>query len=439
MLVLIIAGTNLPVLVYADGLAKTAIGLNVVGANRTSEAWIMRYLGLDFPSELSSPDLTQIENRLLTTEVFVSVKASLAPTKVDPDSYLLIISVEEKWTTIPVVRGAFGGGTPLAVVGVYDTHAFGNLWTLGGEFQRYGKAPWGGVVWARAPRAIDGRYVHGIEAWRQFRVRTVYDDRDKELGSIRSDWSMLRILFLAPFNFANQFSDTRSWMLGIDLRLRSEAPSEYKVESDASSMGPPTGIRLATENSRQVHTLVRLVYDDIQVDSLYYDGVRFVGLAGPIFENEVVSARTEIEGFYYRRFRSLRSNFAVHGLIGQTTTDSVESQYFLGGLESIRGIPDGAIYGNRASYFNFEWRILTARWRYLQLQNVGFVDAGGAGPNWSAMHESYRSSIGTGVRLEVPQIYRLMFRIDYAWSLDEPGTSGLTAGMNHFFQPYRPL
>jgi hypothetical protein len=43
----------------------------------------------------------------------------------------------EKWTTIPVIRGAFGGGTPLLVAGLYDIHSFGSLWTLGAEARKY--------------------------------------------------------------------------------------------------------------------------------------------------------------------------------------------------------------------------------------------------------------------------------------------------------------
>jgi hypothetical protein len=416
------------------------IGLNVVGSKRTNITWMMRYLGLHFPSQLRQRNVVEIEQRLLTTEVFVSVGAKLIPTKVDPKSFILEIDLNEKWTTIPVVRAAFGGGTPLAVVGIYDTHAFGSLWTLGGELQRYGTAPWGGVVWARAPRAVDGRYVHGIEVWRQFRVRTAYDDHDEELGTIRSDWSMLRILLLAPFQLANVLTGSRNWRGGLDLRLRNEAPSTYNISTDASSEEVPDGIRLSNEYTRQVHGLLNLVYDNMQADQQFeYSGLRLTALSGPMFENDTVTSRSELEAFLFYYHQPWRSTFASHGFIGQTTNNSVASQYFLGGFESIRGIPDGAVYGTRASYFNFEWRYISAKWRYLWLQNVAFVDTGGAGQDWQEMGDNYRSSIGTGVRLAVPQVYRLMFRIDYAWSLDQPGTSGITAGMNQFFQPYKPL
>ena len=158
-----------------------------------------------------------------------------------------------------------------------------------------------------------------------------------------------------------------------------------------------------------------------------------------MFEPGVVSSTTESEAFYYRYMPWGKINIAAHYKIAQTTSDSLESQYFLGGFDSIRGLPDGALFGNRAAYGNFELRRIMFKSRYLWLQSVLFSDFGGAGRRWQQAKDSARSSAGVGLRISVPQIHRLILRLDYAWSLDRPGTSGFSAGMNELFQPYKPL
>ena len=112
---------------------------------------------------------------------------------------------------------------------------------------------------------------------------------------------------------------------------------------------------------------------------------------------------------------------------------------FLGGLDSVRGVPDGAIYGNHATYTNLEVRHLSYKWRYAWLQTVGFIDAGGAGTSWNKLNDVARTALGVGFRISIPQVYRLSFRFDYAWSIDGSNSKGITAGLNELFQPYPPL
>jgi hemolysin activation/secretion protein len=168
------------------------------------------------------------------------------------------------------------------------------------------------------------------------------------------------------------------------------------------------------------------------------DGVRFIARSGPSVTRGIGLTRSEGEAFWYRLW-SDHLNLAMHAFVGQTSNDSVDTQFFLGGFDSIRGIPDGALYGTRAVYGNAEFRKITAQWRYLWVQQVLFADGGGAGQSWNEVENSRRASAGLGVRLAIPQVYRMVFRIDYAWSLDRPGTRGISAGLNQFFQPYAPL
>jgi hemolysin activation/secretion protein len=124
---------------------------------------------------------------------------------------------------------------------------------------------------------------------------------------------------------------------------------------------------------------------------------------------------------------------------GQTAHHSLQNQYFLGGFDSVRGLPDGAVIGNRAAYSNLEFRLITYKLKYMWFQNVVFFDSGSAASEWKYLGESTRACAGVGVRMSIPQIYRMMGRIDYAWSVEGKKTKGITIGLNQFFDPYKPL
>lgn len=393
----------------------TIVDVELVDANRTNREWLLRYLNLSsLPQTIPQSRLAFYRRKLLTAAVFTGVSVETKP--VAPGSnneQKLIITLNEKWTTIPVIRGAFGGGTPLTVLGVYDTHSFGSLWTLGAESRTYGDAPTGYVAWARAPRWLDGSYVLGIEFWQEFRIRTAYDDTDTEIASFQTNTKKVRGLYLQPlFGFA-------SWQWGLDVKY--------------------TDDKIKDRRQKQLNPMLKVIYDDIAIDNVEYDGLRFIAASGPqITSEEKQSSRSELEVFYYHLFPH-NFNLAFHTFAGQAKNNALASQYFFGGLDSVRGVPDGAITGNHAVYGNIELRHLTYKWRYAWLQTVGFFDAGAAGQKWQNLDQQSRASLGLGFRVSIPQIYRLVFRFDYAWSVAGAKSSGVTAGLNELFQPYPPL
>src|SRR5690606_18700755 len=139
------------------------------------------------------------ESKLLTTAVFREVRAQIYGLGDDDTAeYYLSITVVEKLTVIPVIRAVVGGGTPLKVAGIYDTHAFGSLWTLGGEARQYGDAAPGGVIWARAPRWRQGYHVLGTELWRDNRQRLIFDHNGTADWRFTSQSTMLRVLYGTP-------------------------------------------------------------------------------------------------------------------------------------------------------------------------------------------------------------------------------------------------
>jgi|GEM_PF-754942 len=414
------------------------ISLVVDGANRTDVGWLTDYLDLDLPTELSDSEIIRIRAKLMTTEVFQRVDAEARLATFSGTDYVLAISLTEKWTTIPVIRGAYGGGTPLVVAGVHDTHTFGRLWTLGAEGRRYGTSPWSAVAWARAPRWLTGKHVVGLELWREFRERAIFSADGDHIGDINTNTSRVRGLVAAPLTMGARYPQT-NWQAGLDVEAKREAPVQFLREEGISADTSPRGIRLETKKSTQTVLLPTLIFDNIDVSGQNMDGLRLLTKAGPMVETVGTRMRGEVELFAYKLWPSTNANLAFHSFAGSATSDSMQSQYFLGGLESIRGIPDGYVYGNRAAYFNVELRSINVNLKYLVVQEALFVDAGGAGQSWDAAGKSWRTSAGAGVRLSIPQVNRLTFRFDYAWTVDGKGGQGISAGLNQLFQPYRPL
>jgi hypothetical protein len=424
----------------AVGQTHRIVAIDLKGAERTSLAWVKSYLGLHPPLEIDQASLETLSQKLMTTDVFVSVRLHVAnrsalPQLSDDQAKILIVELEEKWTTIPVVRGVLGGGTPLTVVGVYNTHAFGRLWTLGAEGRRYGSAPWGGVAWARAPRWGGGKHFLSFEAWNMRRVRSVFDSEFEAIGSVRLDQSWFRMVFLRPLRDPRDYRQESS-NLRLGLEVLSMQPQTPEFSGDTSPEGLGIDPQLC-QNCRQLKALPTFMYDDVQINGLRYDGVRFIWRNGWSLTSRRWFKFADFEAFYFLPL-PFAINFSSHLKIVASERTGMEDLTFLGGLESIRGIPEGSVYGSYAWYMNLELRQVIYRARYLHSQAAIFSDFGAADHRQFSANQ-FHQTIGAGVRLSIPQVYRLMLRVDYAWSVKDHTVSSINIGLNQFFQPYRPL
>ena len=417
-------------------------GLKLIGLNRTDPKWLEGYIDYRFPADVSEQELIDLRSRLVTTSAFTSVQVAVVPDTQAPGQQLLQVEVHERWTMIPVVRGAYGGGTPLKVLGLYEIHALGRLLTLGAETRQYGNAPPGFILYGRDPRGDSDRYYLGGEVWREFRRRQAIDRGGTVVGALSTNMTLSRIRLLVPLKTDEGERDrdrAHHWKVGGEAETVQEAPSVFDPDvTKTTSRVPPPGIALNTSKRFSFKLLPTLLYDSIAVNHIEYDGLRAKLRLGPIVSSGHTYSFVEGEADYYRIIGG-SWNLAIRAVVGQSSFSSLQSEYFLGGLDTIRGLPDGAIFGTHAAFSNMELRYIALKAQHLWLQTAAFVDAGGAGANWSDGRDSARSTAGVGLRFAVPQVYRLMLRVDYAWSLTGPHRQGLTAGINQFFDPYTPL
>lgn len=426
--------------------------LVVSGTERTNPKWLEAYLNTQLPQLMTREDAIRVSRKLMTTGVFRDVKVVFEPKPGSYDTFHLHVHVEEKWTIIPVVRAAFGGGTPLRVFGIYDTHVLGRLITLGGEMRQYGTSPPGFVVYARDPRAEGGNSYLGAEVWRDFRARRVYDPKGYEVGDLSINSALGRIRLLRPLGSVHSF-ETNAWRYGFDAEFVNEGAPKLSVgDSQERSVSlledRPMGVIESQGSSPSINIPVRswtlgrilptILYDDIELDLMRLSGLRVRGRAGPILGVSEPHGLAEMDLFAYSMVGA-DTNFAAHMFMGMSTLNTSQSRYYLGGFESVRGLPDGYMQGTRAAYGSLEARQIVYRAHRLWIQTVAFTDLGMAADSGGGPQYGPRSAAGVGVRLSVPQINRMVFRIDYAWSIDGKGQKGLTAGMGQFFDPFPPL
>jgi hypothetical protein len=190
--------------------------------------------------------------------------------------------------------------------------------------------------------------------------------------------------------------------------------------------------------------LMPWVYDNIQVEGVWMDGIRSGFKPGLILSESVPpQGWFQWEGFRYT-ILPYHLNLALHGVVQLSHTEVPLFYAFLGGFDSIRGLADGVLWGNKALWLNAELRHLSGRFTYLDIQTVVFTDTGVAGFTWphlSALGTTLGShvTVGGGLRFIIPQVNRFIWRMDWAQNLHNPHICGVSMGFNHLFQPYRPL
>ena len=405
--------------------------MDVQGLTRTDEAWLRSYLGLSFPRTVTDDDdVTEVRNHLMTTDIFTDARVVVR--RLSPQLCELDINIVEKWTLIPVVRGAYGGGTPLLVVGGYETNAGGKLKLIGAEIRKYGTMSPGFFLYAKSPRAWNGTGSFGSELWLDRRRRSFLDDDGNIYGYADSEAWTFKYELLYPLGERDLHLQA-----GVHFELvRENATTFSDKNGDLSENLRPTDVSVPTVVTSSALVLPMVVYDHLSVDGMEMGGVRGMFRAGGQIADNKYRGATESEVFWYEKL-PLKLNLAGHGFAGRQGSDTLRNLYFLGGFDSVRGLPDGVHYGKTIAYGNFEMRWLGFESKFLHMQPAFFFDHGTAFSEAQDAYSHRESAVGLGLRFAVPQIYRLLVRIDYGWSVGQTKTRGLSIGLGQFFQPYK--
>lgn len=100
----------------------------------------------------------------------------------------------------------------------------------------------------------------------------------------------------------------------------------------------------------------------------------------------------------------------------------------------MRGYRDGQFVGKHFWRGNIEYRVPSWISRNLVLQHVAFFDIGNTGNTYSRIFKNETfNSLGVGLRIISPRVFRLNVRIDYARTFGRTTGGAFSFGLQQFF------
>ncbi len=343
-------------------------------------------------------------------------------------SIKISIQVKERWTTSPVFLIGGGGGVSYFTLGLQDINVLGRFLEVGARYVNFDGAHSGGV-WFRNPRFLDRHLRVSSEIARQERTRELYTPMAQRTGT----YNLVRRKFSVGLD--NEFFPFVTLGTG------------YEFDGDSFSQNHLTKI-MHDENAKfsfdqprnsRAHILrLTASVGRIRNESYVFEGF----LSESVFEATSTSLGSADDFF------KITQTFLAHYIpaenqtlslrlsLGLANTSAIQHQFFVGGLESVRGFKDGQFHGKRYWLGNFEYRVPSIVHRVFVMQHIFFADAASAGDTWNETRPSRQTtgvSVGTGVRFVSPVIHRFTMRADYAWAVLPQNTSGLSFGIQQFF------
>ncbi|MBA3503324.1 MAG: BamA/TamA family outer membrane protein, partial [Deltaproteobacteria bacterium] len=410
----------------SDAVAQPRIRkLEIEGLDRTREAIARRELIVREGDPYDEARIEESAQRLRNTLLFSRVTSRI--TNTESGDVDVAIAVDEKWTTIPIVRVAGGGGTTVVNLGAYDINVLGSYVELGGQYENVGGAH-SGVAWIRDPRFLGRRLLVGADVWSVTRIRRSYT----RSGELEGAYALQR-------KKLNGFVESElhpKFRIGGGAELDVDSFDDQHLEQADLDANMRTGLAFP-EDARTV--LVRLT---ARAGRLDHDNYLVSGAtaaltweaAERVLGSELGFHRVVGEGIGARRL-PWRANVAARVLLGAMTSEAEQQVFRIGGLEHVRGFFDGQFVGSWMWVANLEYRIPSLATRRVVLQHTAFVDLGQTGASAADLvARNPPVAIGLGIRLLSPRIHRLVLRLDYALAFSEGTTArGISFGVQQFF------
>ena len=372
----------------------------------------------------------RIKNTRLFTEVEHKLVANAGSYDVNPPSKTLEIHAKDRWTTIPIFKFSSGGGVNQLVLGLYDPNVAGKLWEMGGQIERLEETN-SGVIWAKKPRFLSLPLTLDLQVWSINRLRSIYD-QDAEALTLEDGYLQERQKIMLGGTW--EFSD--DLRLGVSLTQNRDGYSRDIV---------PEGLALTTQTEVGLPEEItgNLAAVTLGLGSLKYEEYLVTGAS---LEYTVTGGQIQAEAgadsesiqqqdLTLLGAHNVDENFSLVGraAFGVSNGAHPEYRYYLGGLDRIRGYTDNRFRSDRYGLLNAEVRSVVWDYRPVVTQVVGFYDALTLGDDGRKLGSLDASSVGAGLRIIVPKIYRFVARLDYAYTLQKDDPQSLSFGFQQFF------
>lgn len=381
--------------------------ISVAGLKRTHPEVVLRELSIAENQPLEPAHLEDSLQRLRNLELFSRVSSDL---HAGENGTSLTINLKEKWTTMPFFRYTVGGGDSYLVTGIYDINTLGRYIETGIQYESWNQQH-GGVVWFRHPRWRGQRLKLGADLWKITRPRTLYNHSGQFEGRYLLERQRINLIlekeFIPRLAFGIQFDSSTDHLTlsGATHDIAYAPRSSVNLIHLTSRLGELNRKRIRTDGHETRITIsrsARLRHTDLEF-----------WRASLVHRHYFLAAK--------------RHNLAWHARTGITSTKMLQHQFFLGGLNHVRGYYASQIRGQAFWQNNLEYRIHGPSIRGIIPQMNIFIDTAGVNGGQTLY------SAGTGIRIIAPQIYRFTARMDIAVLTSEPAGNRISIGAQQFF------
>lgn len=392
------------------------------GLTKTDPQVVLTELDVQIPEEMTYEDLENAIQRVWNLNLFVKVNYELTPLEGRGGSRL-DIQLQDRWTTIPILKFGGGGGVQFYTLGVYDPNVMGRYLELGSQYENLGgQASF--VGWWRRPQLFGNRRARfGGDVWNTTRNRMSYDSERNEIGG----FTVAR----RRFNVFYDHFVTDFFRPGLAVDVQTDTVGESGLSSRSRKLNAERG---EVPGGRENFTFLRLystfgrqdLREELVTGVSYQPSAQFqLNESGE--RDRLLVLRQEL---LWATALDHRHNLAFRLAQGHHSRPSRGQDTYLGGLGEIRGFLDSQFRVRNYAFQNLEYRW---PWRYstkFTLQQVFFYDAG-----WMDGDLGIRMvhAVGSGFRFVFPGFYRLNLRLDYGVSIGDLPGQNVSFGLQQFF------
>ena len=412
---------------------KVLAKIEVNGLTKTNRKIVTNELDMKIGKKLNAVDFQESFNRLFNLQIFSEIDFNLKKDK--NEKSVLVIDLKERWTLIPIAKVLSGGGSTQFTLGAFDINVLGEFIELGAQYETLNGSP-GFVHWFRNPRLFGKRLRVGYDLWNVTRNRLLFTSSvpGGETAQAIGGYTVNR----KRYNFFLDKEFIFWFNLGVGVDITENTASSSELGDDLISRNSQNGFLIPGElNEHAVYTYFRLGRLNIQnylVEGIQTDwNFRFAneGLGG----NETSRRITKNTRLFF--LLPYEQNIGLNLSLGHTDSQNFQNNFFVGGLDNVRGFQDGQFFGNNFWQANAEYRISSYRSHWFVLQHVAFYDVGNVANDFETLFSDNPRdpfhSVGAGIRLISPAIFRFNLRIDIAKGLNYNQPTNISFGLQQFF------
>jgi outer membrane protein assembly factor BamA len=393
--------------------------IDVKGNLKTSTKLIVNQSKLENKNSIKQSDINIAKRRLLNMGLFSSV---MIKKTINGAS----IHVQERWTTIPILKFSSGGGVGQATVGLFDPNIAGRYIEAGGQYTRLDETN-SGVAWLKIPSINYSDWGVDFQFWKINRLRTKFDQVSNS-PIVKTGFLQTRQKIYTAIT--KEITET----------LNVRVSYEHDQDSFSDDLVPIEAKNTISTEGLPPTTRFHLIGAQLDYGDLIDSGSQQVGMKASLSLKAALSQQSNFQNFFLGEFNFLlhkpvtnRTRLAFRFESGLTNTDILQYWYYLGGLNKIRGFADNRFAGRYYWLINAELRHSFLEKESFTVQAVTFTDLTTTAERIQTFSSLQAASVGAGVRLILPKLYRFILRLDYAKPIKRTDDNILSFGVQQFF------